>query len=195
MTYGVPYSFVPGTKARADEVNANFIDIINKLQETNTKLDETNTNLTTVTNTVNNSLANTSLSNLNSVGNAKFDGAWVSKKMSVVANKSISSDETQSFSISNYLPDSTNLYEIIASITVNTTNTSNSSAFLYIKTNCMESWIPIARCATRTNAHGYDQGQTLILSHTSRKIYINNTGTAVNASLYTLELHAYRKVR
>ena len=42
MTYGVPYSFVPGTKAKADEVNANFIDVLDKIKTTNERIDETN---------------------------------------------------------------------------------------------------------------------------------------------------------
>ena len=33
MTFGVPYSFVPGTKAKADEVNANFIDVLTKIDD------------------------------------------------------------------------------------------------------------------------------------------------------------------
>ena len=41
MSYTVPYSFVPGTKARAQEVNANFAAIINSLGE----IDENKVNL------------------------------------------------------------------------------------------------------------------------------------------------------
>ena len=44
MTFGVPYSFVPGTKAKADEVNANFIDVLTKIEDTNLRIDETNSN-------------------------------------------------------------------------------------------------------------------------------------------------------
>ena len=35
MTSGIPYSFVPGTKAKADEVNANFLAVLNKIEEIN----------------------------------------------------------------------------------------------------------------------------------------------------------------
>ena len=35
ITSGIPYSFVPGTKAKADEVNANFLAVLNKIEETN----------------------------------------------------------------------------------------------------------------------------------------------------------------
>ena len=38
MTFGVPYSFVPGTKAKADEVNANFIDVLNKIDTVDSKV-------------------------------------------------------------------------------------------------------------------------------------------------------------
>ena len=35
MTISVPYSFVPGTKAKAQEVNANFTAITGQIEETN----------------------------------------------------------------------------------------------------------------------------------------------------------------
>ena len=34
-TYRVPYTFVPGTKAKATEVNANFSSVMDLIEETN----------------------------------------------------------------------------------------------------------------------------------------------------------------
>ena len=35
MTYNIPYSFIPGTKARAQEVNANFKYVLDTADEIN----------------------------------------------------------------------------------------------------------------------------------------------------------------
>ena len=37
MSYTLPYTFVPGTKARAQEVNADFSAIIDALDDTDTR--------------------------------------------------------------------------------------------------------------------------------------------------------------
>ena len=58
MTSGILYSFVPGTKAKADEVNANFLAVLNKIEETNSaklnvdlsNIDETSKNRSYVQN-------------------------------------------------------------------------------------------------------------------------------------------------
>ena len=65
MTYGVPYSFVPGTKAKADEVNANFIDVLDKIKTTNERIDETNSTTQSNKTTLEEKI-NTDVSNLNS---------------------------------------------------------------------------------------------------------------------------------
>ena len=65
MTYGVPYSFVPGTKAKADEVNANFIDLLDKIKTTNERIDETNSTTQSNKTTLEEKI-NTDVSNLNS---------------------------------------------------------------------------------------------------------------------------------
>ena len=57
MTYGVPYSFVPGTKAKADEVNANFIDVLSKIEDTNTRIDDSNSTITSGLEEVNEKIA------------------------------------------------------------------------------------------------------------------------------------------
>lgn len=47
MTVSVPYSFVPGTKAKAQEVNANFNSLVEQIDETNSlKLNKDCSNLT-----------------------------------------------------------------------------------------------------------------------------------------------------
>ena len=84
MTYGVPYSFVPGTKARADEVNANFIDVLNKIDNVDSK-----------------------------VTDSTADGAWASKTQQVCFEKSITPGTNQTISIASFFPDKTNIYMFI----------------------------------------------------------------------------------
>ena len=100
MTFGVPYSFVPGTKAKADEVNANFIDVLTKIEDTNLRIDETNSNadsknaeFATQFEEVEATLAkraNLDLSNLSTTGKAvlsakanaaDINGKWVAKTL------------------------------------------------------------------------------------------------------------------
>ena len=45
MTYNIPYSFIPGTKAKAQEVNANFKYLADSLTDIN---GETKTHIYTV---------------------------------------------------------------------------------------------------------------------------------------------------
>lgn len=47
MTYSIPYSFIPGTKARAQEVNANFKYVLDTADEINTA--KLNTSLSNIT--------------------------------------------------------------------------------------------------------------------------------------------------
>ena len=47
MTFNIPYSFVPGTKAKANEVNANFIAVIDELDKINTNIDTLNSSVET----------------------------------------------------------------------------------------------------------------------------------------------------
>ena len=42
MSYSVPYTFIPGTKARAQEVNANFASITDSIDELDTSLIQAN---------------------------------------------------------------------------------------------------------------------------------------------------------
>lgn len=132
MTFGVPYSFVPGTKAKADEVNANFIDVLTKIEDTNLRIDETNSNavsnsaeVTTKFENVEASIdqrANLDLSNISTTGKALFDakantsdidGEWTSKVSEVIsASTALSNSKAATYSLANYLPSDGSIYEV-----------------------------------------------------------------------------------
>ena len=134
MTFGVPYSFVPGTKAKADEVNANFIDVLTKIEDTNLRIDETNSNadsknteFATQFEEVESTLAkraNLDLSNLSTTGKAvlsakanaaDIDGKWTAKELVLANNVKLANSGTITYSLANYLPSDNNIYEVMIS--------------------------------------------------------------------------------
>ena len=135
MTFGVPYSFVPGTKAKADEVNANFIDVLSKIEDTNLRIDETisNANSKNQENSAKfeeveakfEECADLALSNLSSAGMAvldkkanasDIDGKWVLKASVFLNMVTLSNSETTVVSLSSYLPNDGNIYEVMFSM-------------------------------------------------------------------------------
>ena len=195
MTYGVPYSFVPGTKARADEVNANFIDILDKIADTNTRIDEANTNTSSSITELETNKADLSLSNINSTAKNLFDGSWVHKYSRIVSEKDIAVGASQTYSLENYLPNDENKYEIILSGYCKTQPSSGSTAFLSIKTDFITSTVPMFQTLTSSAYRAFDTfGQTLI-SSTGRSITVTSGSNSVNTANYDLRLHGYRRVK
>lgn len=210
MTYGVPYSFVPGTKAKADEVNANFIDVLSKIEDTNSRIDDSNSSidsgleeLSTKLDEVAEQKVDLDLSNISSEGKKLFDakantsaldGAWTIKQVTIADEKAISKSTTQSFSLSSYLPDKTNKYEILVSLAATSDNGSHSCFFLYFKTDYLSTNMPICR-ASRADGYAFAAGIATLLTSTGRKIYVYNTSNANDTSNYSLKLHAYRRVK
>ncbi len=75
MTSSVPYSFVPGAKAKAEEVNANFVAVLDEIEKSNVKIEDLNTQK-----------LNKDLSNIDTEGQkvldtkadkTELDGKWI----------------------------------------------------------------------------------------------------------------------
>ncbi len=212
MTYSVTYSFVPGTKARADEVNANFIDILNHLENTNTRIDNTN-NLIESTNTqiedldtqienINTNIsecANLSLSNLDEEGqkvlNNKadanlLDGKWVCTSKTLCSEKTISPGDSQTYSLKSILPTENDLYEIILDGMIHT-NVASGTAYVYIKTPKTTSL-----AAFRVvSPNRYGSMQAFAVCQGNHNLVVSNQPGSIESSTYSLHLRAYRKVR
>lgn len=212
MTYSVPYSFVPGTKAKAEEVNANFIDVLSKIDDANTRIDDSNNRIDSANSDIEdvntkigelgNQYLDIDLSNISETGQKLFDakantssldGSWTIKQVTI-ANKTITKSTTQSFSLSSYLPDSTNKYEIIVSLLATSDTGSHSCFFLYLKTDYLTTNMPMCR-ASRADGYAFSAGICTLLTSSGRKIYVYNTESANDTTSYTLKLHAYRKVK
>lgn len=207
MTYGVPYSFTPGTKARADEMNANFIDILNKLEDINSKLNETNANLDSsfaeldtkidnVNSSINSAKLNTDLSNISSQGQSLFDakanlelidGSWINHHWSIVLDMGIKGSELKYFSLIDYLPKDGQRYDVVCSLSCQSLN---GYANLYSGSDILNNAYTV-RCNKN-----YDSCKFTMPVGTQRWISIYaHSGTTNNDCKFLLEVEGYRKVR
>jgi hypothetical protein len=210
MTYSVPYAFVPGTKAKADEVNANFNDVINKLQETNNQVNENyNTltenyniltencsNLTNSYNTLNATLSNTNTTLATKAKASDLDGIWTSRQVNLAnAVQWAVGTTTKTYSLSSYLPNDNNIYEVLISGDGNSGATSGSAiscqiVSTYASNNCM-----LYRTSTRANASVLGGGCCIIPIGKDKNITLKVTATGSKTGNTYLYLIAYRKVR
>ncbi len=202
MTLSVPYSFVPGAKAKAEEVNANFASILDKIEETNTKLDDSIQAQNTTFNEQLEQKADLALSNLNTEGkaiidakanNTDIDGKWTFKYKTVAENISLRGTTNLTYSLTSYLPSDSNLYEIIVEGLVDTGTTSGDYAPLYLSTDLLTNSISICRARTRTASLMNSSGTSTIIVGKGRKITINRSSSW--NGLFNIYLHGYRKVR
>ena len=202
MTFGVPYSFVPGTKAKADEVNANFIEVLTKIEDTNARIDETNTSVATKDaevaskfEEVNASISqrvNLDLSNLSTEGNnvlaakadnTDIDGTWTKKLVGLASTATLSNSKDTVYSLASYLPDDGNVYEVFMSIQG---NCSGKGQF-YIDGGFSPAWVLFGQG---------DWANTFILPvDTNRTLTYTPSDIASGTTKCTTRLNAYRKVR
>ncbi len=206
MTYGVPYSFVPGTKAKADEVNANFIDVLDKIQTTNERIDETNTTIQTNETSTTSKLdqkANLDLSNLSSTGKSLFDkkanvtdldDKWVRKHTSLASGKAIGMGVTHNYSLSSYLP-SSGIYEVIVALNAQTASVAGAFVYLQITSDFIKDKVPVLKAITRQANTAHAAGMQTIIVGTSRSISVYNASNTSNEASYGIDVYAYRKVR
>lgn len=203
MTYGVPYSFVPGTKAKADEVNANFIDILDKIQTANTRIDTAEETLEECSSSLSQKL-NIDLSNISEEGEAMFDGMayaddldgnWTEKYVSCAVSSTISTGATHAYSVSSALPNDGKIYEVLVAITAQTAATSGAIAHLFVNTDKMGTKKPLIKAVSRHSSVAYATNACSVIVGTGRKINISSSSSSVGATIYDFEIYAYRKVR
>lgn len=182
MTYGVPYSFVPGTKAKADEVNANFIEILNKIDTTNSRIDGNDSSL----NELNNSLdeLDNSLDELNN----SIDGQWIkSENFIITSDTAMSAGQVRTYDLSSYLPNDGNIYEILGSTTG---KTSSSIIDIGIGSAFTLNIYRVCSYTTSSNSSSF-----IVPIGTDRKIRLANLNTDKTGTCVYFRLFAYRKVR
>lgn len=203
MTFGVPYSFVPGTKAKADEVNANFIDVLTKIEDTNSRIDETNSNADTKNSEVSAKFdevsteleqkADINLSNISDSAQAKFDekanasdldGKWVAKRTNLVALTTFSNSASSTFSLASYLPNDGGLYQIKFFAAG---NASKCCQYNYSTGVGTEQLIFV-------NGNNFSSNVFAIVN-SARKLTVAPTSICSGTNQFSITLIAYRKVR
>lgn len=181
MTSSVPYSFVPGTKAKADEVNANFIAVLDKIEQVNS---DTKSTLSTELN--------------KKADKSEIDGNWVSDASYIAQSIIIGPDYNHIFDLSEILPDDGEVYEIIVNASIRTgTTVNNALELLAASTICRGTYL--CRAVTRIqNVNQIASGSAIIPIAADRKINFL-TGATTNADCNstgcTFKISAYRKAR
>lgn len=196
MTSSVPYSFVPGSKAKAEEVNANFVAVLDEVEKSNVKISELDTQK-----------MDKDLSNLDEQGQeildakaekTELDGNWTNKGEFIIREVTLSKSYDKSFDLSSMLPDDENVYEVIVSAIIRTASQINSCFSLNLSSTLCGS-IYICRAVTRvSNVNVVASGNCIIPIAKDRNIRIF-VGDETNSSSYTnscsVRISAYRKVR
>ena len=211
MAYGVPYAFVPGTKAKADEVNANFNDVLSKIEDTNTRIDEVNTSLSEVDTKIQSTKEeldeqklNLDLSNISSAGQKLFDakanaslldGTWAVKYYKVADSTSISLNTTKTYSLSSYLPKDSSKYEVRCSFWLSGGSSYGDAAQINLYTDLISSYTPVGYIVTRENAAYYNASNAFLLVGKDRQVKVMRTSFGSGSAKFTLHFDAYRKVR
>ena len=172
MTYGVPYSFVPGTKAKADEVNANFIDVLGKIENTTTR---------------------TTALESGKADNTDIDGQWTSSTRQIASDVSVNGSTNITFNIEAYLPADGNKYEVIAFAIGTSSGTSGQINACYLNTDLFSTYTCLFRNIPRTNSPVYSGGNTTLIVGTGRQVILTRSSSYYGT--VTIYLIGYRKVR
>lgn len=195
MTLSVPYSFVPGAKAKAEEVNANFISVLDKIEDSNVKIED-----------LDNQKLDKNLSNLDTQGQevldakadkTEIDGKWKAASGYIADDVTMSATYNKIFDMSSLLPDDDNIYEVIVNAIIRTGTGINNTLGLYVSSSLCGSTY-LCRVVTRTaNANHIASGNCTIPIAADRKIKFF-AGNESNAASYSkscaFKISAYRKV-
>ena len=201
MTYGVPYSFVPGTKAKADEVNANFVDIIGKLEDTNARIDSTNSTVEANQESAN-ALVESARTDLSAdytaklalkANNSDIYGQWKVSKIVLFNGVSLNGTSLLTYSLENYLPNDDNIYEVRFEGYCIPSSTTVSSINLSVGSQIVSA---TSVCRTRSMSGGvvFDAASTIMLPvGRNRQFIVNRSSNYVGTA--TVTLLGYRKIR
>lgn len=210
MTYSVPYSFVPGTKAKADEVNANFMSVLSSIDEINTDVKAQNSTnadkFTEIESGINDMKTNIETAksdiknlqtNLNSKANSSdIDGKWTKCNKVLLTATTCSKTYNQTFDLTSLLKENA-VYEILVTAFCKCLASANTGYGLDAKTTLCEA-VQLCYADTRVNAYASGDGSCVVPIGTDRKLTLTVHNGIVNDSLANgcwASIAAYRKVR
>lgn len=195
MTSSVPYSFVPGTKAKADEVNANFIAVLDRIEQVNadTKT-QLNTSLTNYSDNLTGSITN--LTNTKA-DRSEIDGCWTYAYIYIAQNFTIPAGYQQTFDLSGVLPNDGQVYEIILNAMIRT-GTAAGNALDLVAGSDLAGGLFVCRAVTRIN--GVNQiasGSVVIPIPANRQVRftVSAASSTSHPNGCSFKISAYRKAR
>ncbi len=187
MASGIPYSFVPGTKAKADEVNANFLAVLNKIEETNSA--KLNVDLSNIDET-----GKATLDVVNTKADKKeLDGEWQYCHYVLALDVPLTSPTPLSFDLSTYIPKDDNIYEILLSARVVTAGGNGMYSAALIKSSLMPDAVYFCNARARTTNSATSSGCGIIPLGKDR--VITAWRTADYSGKISISFDGFRKVR
>lgn len=205
MTSSVPYSFVPGSKAKAEEVNANFVAVLGEIEKSNVKISELEAQK-----------ADKNFSNLDEQGQeildakadktaldakadkTEIDGNWVKKTVYIASGVTMTSSYNKSFDLSSFLPDDDNIYEVIISAIIRTGVQDNNCLALCVESSLC-GFIHMCRAVTRVDGVNQIASGNCSIPIAKDRLVRFFAGEETNAASYSqscsFRISAYRKVR
>lgn len=188
MAYGIPYSFVPGTKAKADEVNANFIDVLDRIEDTNTRIDNSN-------NDINERLDETNTTLSQKANLSQLYGNWVYSVRTVVSAVTMNSSAgVRTYSLSSYLPNDGKIYEVLFNGKMSTAAQASKYVNVYLRSSIITSDVSVCGARAAASVIAENTSSTIIPIAADRVVQLgDNAGANANGTV-TITAVAYKRI-
>lgn len=126
------------------------------------------------------------------------DGQWVYKNTSLGSNvtwNASSHKNAKDYSLSSYLPNDGQKYEVLIRTDGTTTSTSGKFIAISISSNILKAPIYVCRSRTRSSSTVNCSGNIIIPVGTDRKIYVAGAGSEASADgTYNIACMGYRRI-
>lgn len=126
------------------------------------------------------------------------DGQWVYKNTSLGSNvtwNASSHKNAKDYSLSSYLPNDGQKYEVLIRTDGTTTSTSGKFIAISISSDILKASIYVCRCRTRSSSSVNCSGNIIIPVGTGRKIYVAGAGSEASADgTYNIACMGYRRI-
>ena len=137
--------------------------------------------------------ADTDLSNLTSTASTNFDGEIISNTHEIISSSTtINAGVVKTYSLSSYLPNDNNIYEVYYSVDGNTGTTSGNMASIACYSSLIGNTNYAAKARTRTSNSVTWAASGVIPIGTDRNIYLKNYDDAVTVGHF--RVFAYRRI-
>lgn len=123
-----------------------------------------------------------------------IDGMWVGSFYEVFTDVSFTSGQSRTYSLSDYLPNDGNIYEVVFAGKVTTGATAGDTAYMQLESSVFPATSSFVACKTPNNRSMFVGSATIMPVGADRNITISNASAADTATLQ-LRLNGYRKVR